>query len=110
MELPSAAIFDVMTLLVGTLIATIKAIFRFRRGIRRAFTPGYFVEDFLNGCVLLPFLSLIGAAFFSPLRVFLLTASPVTFALAGAVGLLFVTNELFRITRKFSSTRMPSHD
>jgi hypothetical protein len=91
-HLPIDGLVDAATVGVGISITILKALWRAYSGGPISFSG--LGTDFLNGTVVTPFLLMIGAVFSNVLLEYLRTASPVSTAIAGAIGLLFVSNEL----------------
>jgi hypothetical protein len=91
-HLPIDGLVDAATVGVGIGITIVKATWKaFSGGPNSLSGIG---TDFLNGTVVTPFLLMIGAVFSNVLLNYLRSASPVSTAIAGAIGLLFVSNEL----------------
>ena len=91
-HVPMEGLVDAVTIAVGIVVTALKAVWRTLDGRPPTFSA--IGTDFLNATVLVPFLLMIGAVFSNALLQYLRSASPVTTAIAGGIGLLFVVNEL----------------
>jgi hypothetical protein len=87
---------DAITLATGFLAVVAKLIWRYLSGRRPIFIVQMMTVDFLNGSVIFPFVLLISSVFSSEIRGLLLQTSPLSLALAGGIGLMFVLEELIR--------------
>jgi hypothetical protein len=85
-------LIDALTVGVGLLVSLGKAGWRLSKGI--ATTIPVACADLLNGAVIVPFFLMIGAVFSNVILTYLRTTSPVSTAIAGAIGLFFVVGEL----------------
>jgi hypothetical protein len=93
-HLPIDGIVDAAIVAVGMVITFGKACWRLYFGDKVSLSG--LGTDFLNGTVVIPFVLMIGAVFSSTLLEYLRSTSPVSTAIAGAIGLLFVSNELLK--------------
>lgn len=84
---------DAATVGVGIAVALSKTAWRYLRKSGEI-SLSQMGTDFLNGTVIPPFVLMIGAVFSMRALEYQRTASPVSMSIAGAIGLLFVLNEL----------------
>ena len=91
-HIPLEGAVDAATVAVGIIVTLGKAAWRTRAGMTPTFSV--ITTDFLNATVITPFMLMIGAVFSTGILQYLRTASPVSTAIAGAIGLLFVLSEL----------------
>jgi hypothetical protein len=93
-QAPIDGAVDAATIGVGIVITTAKAAWRTKSGKPPGFSAA--ATDFLNATAVTPFLLMLGAVFSHTLLAYLRSASPVSTAIAGAIGLLFVCSELMK--------------
>lgn len=87
---------DMASMAIGGLFAMLRPIRRWHSNSNPCFRRDYFLNDLLNGAMLVPFALMIAAVFSSEFTSMLIASTKLTLAFGGAFGLVHIIGELFK--------------